>query len=305
MYAAPPVLETKVFSAMPEKFKKMGAHSEWVEKRGAGPVHSFIEGPSFDREGNLLITDIPYGRIFKISPKGDWSLFAEFDGEPNGLRVHKDGRLFVADHKAGILEFNPNTAAMKVVLNRANHEGLKGPNDLTFSTKGDLYFTDQGQSAINDPTGRAYRLRADGELDLLFDGFAGPNGLVLNAQENLLYVAVTRTNNILAIPLLPDYKGVGKIGMFIQLSGSPTGPDGMACDEDGNIAIVHAGFGTVWVFTKFGEPIFRIRSCAGMRTTNVAFGGPDNKTLFITEAEHGVILAAQLPVRGRTLYSHM
>jgi hypothetical protein len=57
---------------------------------------------------------------------------------------------------------------------------------------------------------------------------------------------------------------------------------------------------TVWVFTKLGEPIFRIKSCAGMRTTNVAFGGQDNMT-FITEAEHGVILAAQLPVRGRTL----
>jgi gluconolactonase len=61
----------------------------------------------------------------------------------------------------------------------------------------------------------------------------------------------------------------------------------------------------MWVFTKLGAPIFRIKSCAGMRPTSVAFGGQDNMALFITEAEHGVILAAQLPVRGRMLYSHM
>jgi gluconolactonase len=68
---------------------------------------------------------------------------------------------------------------------------------------------------------------------------------------------------------------------------------------------VHAGFGTVWVFSPLGEPLARIRSCAGIRTTNVAFGGPDNKSLFITEAEHGVILRARLGFAGRPMYSHL
>jgi gluconolactonase len=76
--------------------------------------------------------------------------------------------------------------------------------------------------------------------------------------------------------------------MFLQLSGGLAGPDGMAIGADGSLVVVHAGFGTVWVFDSLGEPIARIRSCAGMRTTNVAFGGPDNKSVFITEAEHGV-----------------
>ena len=79
----------------------------------------------------------------------------------------------------------------------------------------------------------------------------------------------------------------------------------MALDEEGNLAIVHAGFGTVWIFSRLGEPLFRIKSCAGMRTTNLAYGGPDRKTLYITEAEHGVILKAQLPVAGKLLYSHL
>jgi gluconolactonase len=191
------------------------------------------------------------------------------------------------------------------VLTNARREGLKGLNDLVFASNGDLYMTDQGESALEDPSGRVYRLRADGKtVDLMMDGLAGPNGLVLNRDENLLYVAITRDNAIYSLPLEPDYGGVKKAGRFIQMSGSPTGPDGMALDEDGNLAVVHAGAGTVWLFSRMGEPVYRIRSCAGLRTTNVAYGGPDRKTLYITEAEHGVILAAQLPVSGRAMYSH-
>jgi gluconolactonase len=56
------------------------------------------------------------------------------------------------------------------------------------------------------------------------------------------------------------------------------------------------------MFNPMGEPIYRIKSCAGLRTTNVAFGGPDRRTLFITEAEHGVILKAKLPTPGTVMY---
>ena len=304
MYAAPPIIETEIYTALPKALHNTGKYSTWVEERRAGALHSFLEGPSFDRAGNLYVTDIPYGRIFRISPGGEWDVFAEWDGEPNGLKIHKDGRLFVADHKLGLLAFDPKTARRETVLDRPHHEGFKGLNDLVFAANGDLYFTDQGQSAFEDPSGRVYRLRASGELDLLFKGIAGPNGIVLSRDEKILYVAATRWNRIISMPLVPDYKGVSKCGIFIQLSGSPTGPDGMALDDEGNLAIVHAGFGTVWIFSRLGEPLYRIKSCAGMRTTNVAFGGPDRKTLFITEAEHGVILKARLPHPGKPMYSH-
>ena len=302
MYGAPPVLQTKIFTRMPEQLYRTHEYSQWVEHRGAGDLHSFLEGPAFDRDGNLFCVDLAHSRVFKVSPAGEWSVFADYDGEPNGLKIHKDGRIFVADHRHGLLSFDPDTAKMTVVLDRPHREGFKGLNDLTFASSGDLFFTDQGQSALEDPSGRIYRLRASGELDFLFKGLEGPNGLVLNREENILYVAVTRTNRIVSIPLKPDYKGISKAGIFIQLSGSPTGPDGMALDEDGNLVIVHAGFGTVWVFSRLGEPLYRIKSCAGMRTTNVAHGGPDRRTLFITEAEDAAILQVELPVPGRLMY---
>ena len=99
-------------------------------------------------------------------------------------------------NKRGLLVFDAKTARMDVVLERAHHEPLKGLSDLTFASNGDLYFTDQGQSALQDPSGRVYRLRTSGELDLLFDGLEGPNGLVLNKHETTLYVSVTRANRI-------------------------------------------------------------------------------------------------------------
>ncbi len=302
MYAAPPLLQTEIFAALPRHLHASERASSWVAQRGTGPLHSFLEGPSFDREGNLFCVDVAHGRIFKISPGGDWRVFTEYDGTPNGLKLHRDGRLFVTDRRRGLLSFDPRTAAMTVVLDQARQEGFKALNDLVFASNGDLFFTDPGESALNDPTGRVYRLRASGELDLLHDRMAGPNGLVLNQQETALLVGVTLSNAVLRIPLRPDYAGVGRVGMFIRLSGGPAGPDGMALDQDGNIVVVHAAFGTVWVFTAMGEPLFRINSCAGLRVTNVAYGGPDRRTLYITEAERGVILQARLPVAGEVMY---
>ena len=302
MYPAPEILESEVFTRMPERLHRTGEYSAWVEARGAGPLHSFLEGPSFDRAGNLYTVDLAHGRIFRISPSGEWSVFADYDGEPNGLRIHRDGRVFVADHRHGVLAFDPETAGRTTILGEADGEGFKGLNDLVFGSNGDLFFTDQGQSALQKPDGRVYRLRQTGELDLLFDAIPGPNGLVLDRSETVLYVSATWSNQILGIPLKPGYGGVGPVRMFIQLSGSPTGPDGMALDEEGNLVVVHAGFGTVWVFSAMGEPRYRIRSAAGMRTTNVAYGPPNQKTLYVTEAEQGAILRVELPVAGRRPY---
>jgi gluconolactonase len=105
--------------------------------------------------------------------------------------------------------------------------------------------------------------------------------------------------------LQPDAAGLYRWRGFLQLSGGMSGPDGMAVDEQGNLAVVHAGFGTVWQFSALGEPIARLRSSAGIRTTNVAYGGADWRTLFITECEHGVVLTARLEVPGRRMYSHL
>jgi gluconolactonase len=300
MYAAPPLVMTEVHAVLPDHLRKLGHPSAWLAGREAAPTHSFLEGPAFDREGNLYCVDIPFGRILRIALSGEWSTFAEYEGEPNGLKIHRDGRIFVADSKLGLLSFDPVTAEHSVVHDRPLHERFIGLNDLTFASNGDLYFTDMGQSALQRPIGRVFRLRADGKLELIIDGLAGPNGLVLSLDERMLFIACTYWNAIVRVPLRRD-GSVGKAGIHIHLSG-PLGPDGMAVDQDDNLAVVHARSGTVWLFSARGEPLYRLKSCAGDHTTNVTYQG---NTLYVTEAGQGVILKAKLPVAGKPMYSHL
>lgn len=301
--APPPVLETTLFTRIPERFHLRGRPSRWVEvQRGGAPTPCFLEGPAFDRAGNLYVVDVPYGRVFRIAPDGGVELVAEYDGEPNGLKVHRDGRVFIADFRRGLMLLDPASGRVTPLLERPELNPFKGLNDLVFASNGDLYFTDQGMTGLHDPTGRLYRLRADGRLELLLDSVPSPNGLVLSRDETALYLAVTRDNAVWWVPLLPS-GGVTKVGAFVRLSGG-VGPDGLAIDEAGNLAIAHLGLGTVWLVNRLGEPLYRIRSSAGLATTNLAYGGPERRTLYITESETGSILTVPLDVSGRAMYSH-
>ena len=278
MYAAPPSIEAEVFATIPDRFHKSG-DNRWIDVQLRGHrLPAFLEGPTFDRGGMLWTVDIPWGRLFRFAPDGTVECALEYDGNPNGLAFHKDGRLFIADARNGIMVFDPTTGNVAPVLTEVLLQPFKGVNDLTFASNGDLYFTDQGQTGLHDRTGRVFRLRADGRVDCLMNNLPSPNGLVLNRSETILY------------------------GVHIQLSGG-TGPDGLAMDTDDNIAVCHTGLGSVWLFSAVGEPMLRVRAPHGGRhTTNCAFGGPDGTRLFITEGEN--VLVAQLPVPGRPLFSH-
>jgi len=304
MFAAPPRVEAQVFTAIPEKFHRLGERSYWgsIQFPNAD-TPTFLEGPSFDTEGNLWVVDIPWGRLFRIAPDGEVSLGAEYDGEPNGLKFHKDGRGFITCHKHGIMVLDPRTGRIEPFLERSTLERFKATNDLVFASNGDMYFTDQGQTSLADPSGRLYRLSAaTGKLELLLANIPSPNGLVLNKAESALFLAVTRANAIWKIVILPD-GSIAKVSTWIQMGGG-NGPDGMAIDENDNIAVCHVGFGAVWLFSARGEPMLRIDSPRGEMTTNCAYGGKDNRTLFFTESRTGTILCAEMPVPGRPMYSH-
>ena len=303
MFPAPEIIEAEVFAALPDEFRRTGQITPWAAaRRGGKPIHSFLEGPSFDPEGNLYVTDIPFGRVFRISPYGRFSLVTEYDGEPNGLKLHRDGRAFITDYKNGIVELDLKTGATRLALERRYTERFKGVNDLFFAGNGDLYFTDQGRTGHHDPTGRVFRQTADGRLQCLISTGVNPNGLVTNADETVLYVAMTNANAVWHLGLMPD-EGVTAVGTFIQLSGG-IGPDGLALTEDGGLVVAHPGMGAIWVFDRKGKPRWRIDSCAGDLVTNVAFGGPDMRSLYFTDSSEGLVQRARLPVAGRKMFSH-
>jgi len=298
----PPVLrDTEVFTSMPAHYRRTGARSLWADaNRGGAPTDSFLEGPVFDDLGNLYVTDIPFGRIFRISPAGEWELVAEYDGEPNGMKFLNQRELLIADYKNGLMLCDIASGAVRPYLTRRNSESFKGINDLVFDAQGNLYFTDQGQTGMHDPTGRLYRLRSNGQLDLLLSNAPSPNGLALSPDEKVLYLAVTRSNAVWRLPLLDD-GSVAKVGQFFTSYG-PSGPDGLAVDQQGRVIVANPGLGYAWVLNHRAEPVLVLRSTEGMSLTNVAFGGAGRKTLYCTESVSGSILRAELDVAGLAVH---
>jgi gluconolactonase len=288
----PRLVLTRLFSVMPEEFRRRGVRSAWADaNKGGAPVDCFIEGPAFDRDGNLYIVDIPFGRIFRISSEGVWSLVVEYDGWPNGLKIARDGRILVADYLNGLMEVDLQAGAIRPLLRHRNSESFKGCNDLHIASNGDIYFTDQEQTGLHDPTGRVYRLRADGRLECLIANGPSPNGLVLDREEAVLFVAMTRDNSVWRVPLTND-GGVAKVGRFHSFFGT-SGPDGLAMDTNGRLFVAHASLGHVFVLQANGECVARVKSCAGPACTNVARNAA-NDTLAITESSTGSVLVADI-----------
>ena len=291
----PLVRDAACFTSLPARYRRSGCDAAWVRANRPGvDTHSFLEGPVFDAAGNLYVTDIPYGRIFRIDSGGDWDLVAEYDGEPNGMKLLGTGELLVADYRRGLVAVDIPSGRVRDYLPRRNREGFKGINDLTWDAAGNLYFTDQGQTGLHDPTGRVYRLGTDGRLDLLLANVPSPNGLVLSRDGRVLFVAATRGNCVWRVPLQDD-GSVSKVGQFFTSYG-PAGPDGLAMDGQGRLIVCNPGVGHAWVLNARAEPVAVLRSLHGGSVTNVALaaGEGGGELAFLTESSSGSILRVAL-----------
>jgi gluconolactonase len=314
-FSPPEVIEARVLTRLPDAFRKP-RRNDWADANKPGEsIASFLEGPSFDRAGNLYVVDIPYGRIFRVSPSLEWTLVCEYDGWPNGIAIHKDGTLWIADYRRGLLTLSPTLSqgrggAPEPLLGHRNSESFKGLNDLTFDAEGRCYFTDQGQTGLHDASGRVYRYspsplgqgRGEGHrLEVMLSGIPSPNGVVLGPTGRVLFVAVTRANQVWRAPVLADGT-VSKVGAFRTFFGS-SGPDGMAVDVDHRLVVAHASMGGAFVCNARGEVTHFVKSPAGSTVTNVAYR-PGTSTIVMTESETGTILEADLPSEGAKLFSH-
>ena len=186
------------------------------------------------------------------------------------------------------MKLDPSTGHVTPLMTRRHLERFKGPNDLIVDSKGNIYFTDQGQTGMTDQTGKVYRLCPNGKLETLVENGASPNGLALSRNEKFLYVAMTRSNQVWRLPLHED-GSTTKAGVFFQSFGN-AGPDGLAVDEEGSLFICHPSLGSVFVVDADGIPKARIvTGTDGINLTNCCFGGSDNKTLYITDSLEGNI----------------
>jgi gluconolactonase len=275
---------------LPARFRAP-RRSAWADTNlGGAELGCFLEGPAFDAQGNLYVVDIPFGRIFRLSARGEWDLCCEYDGWPNGLKILPDGRLLLADHRCGLVLVEPQSGDRSVVLDNVGGAPLLGLNDLTIAADGTIYATDQGETGLHDPRGRVLRIGADGVADCVLDNAPSPNGIVA-AGESCLFVAMTRANAVWRVPLRDGRPT--KVGLFLQLSGG-IGPDGLALAADNGLIVAHPPIG-VWRFDRLGLPIALYRGDGETYTTNLVLRPAAGTTaMFVTDSMNGCILTADL-----------
>ncbi len=260
------------------------------------------EGPAFDRAGNFYHVDWTISSIVKHTPSGERSEFFNTGGIPAGLAFHPDGSLWVADEGDkihGLLRVESDGSSSRIVVNTYHGKPLNGANDLVFDRAANVYFSDPWGTSAENPTGGFYRYLPDDELEQIDTGLAFPNGVAIRPDETYVYLAETHRNRILCYEINSDGT-VGPREHFADTA-TPPGPDGMAFDVDGNLYVAHAGLGRVDIYDPTGKLIDAIE-VPGPNVTNCAFGGPYNKTLFITEVSTHSVYTAQLNVAGLPLF---
>lgn len=293
-----PILTAEPFANLPDSLRHRGAQSPWAKMTRPGqPIDSFLEGAFFDAEGSLILSDVPYGRIFGVDPGGTWRLIHDYEGEPHAMRIASDGRHIVVDYGRGLLDLTAPDRHEVMIAGPAPGEPFMGLSDLCFGPDGRLWFTDSGRTSLSDPAGRLYCLSPDGVLRCALDAVPYANGVAASPDGSTVYVAATRGNAVWRLsPTLPE-EGTAMAGIFLNLSGG-LGPDGLATNSLGWLAIAQAQAGRAYVVTQLGDPVAEIRLPRGLWTTSVAFHPDDPTLLYIVDAEFGAIFTAKLQPPG-------
>jgi gluconolactonase len=261
------------------------AQSASVEEliaEGARPVllasgFKFSEGPAADASGNLYFTDIGSNRIhYWDTSSQTLSTIRENSGGADGLFVDRDGALWICELKDKQLSKIDAHGNYIVVADSFDDRPFTGPNDLWIDPYGGTYFSDSygGSQARTDDHRVFYRARS-GKLNLVVDNFHKSNGLHGTSNGRWLYVSDYIANQVYRYAI----KSPGHIGG--RRTFAKYRCDGMTLDDQSNLYICtgNAGHGVV-VFAPDGTEIRKISFPEN--PSNVTFGGPDNKTLFVT-----------------------
>lgn len=294
---------------------------------------AFPEGPVPLSDGSVLVSEMAAGRIVRVHSGGDRQVVAVTGGGPNGVAVLDRHTLAVCQGggsgwsvrrwpypgPGSVDLFLPGGPAASPLVpqvqrvgsdgsidtmftNDINGEPLKRPSDVVADRRGGLYLTDFGglRGRTRSTAGVLYA-PPSGDLREIVFPVELANGIALSPDESELYVTETRTRRIWAFELTAP----GQVRAWRSLATVPAGgpigfgsADGCCVDAEGNIVVATIGGGGVTIFAPTGRMVGEATLDDPM-PTNVAFGGPDRRTLYVTCGSSGRLMALDgWPVPG-------
>lgn len=286
-----------------------------------------LEGPAFDAAGNLYFSDIFGNHIYRMDPQGGVTTFREDSGRTNGNTFDPEGRLVSCEGaeqgpggRRRIVRTDLASGRVEVLTDRYMGKRYNSPNDACVDRKGRVWFTDpyygQDRDSLEQDAEAVYRIDPDGRVTRVVSQprIERPNGLAVTPDGRTLYVVDSHSRpggnrKIWAFDLSED--GTPGAQRLVFDFGLGRGGDGLRLDREGNLWVaagisiprtsgentsVPAG---VYVITPQGKLLGRIPIPEDL-ITNLAFGGPDRKTLYVTSGKS--IYRIPLAVSGYAVF---
>lgn len=254
-----------------------------------------IEGPAFDAAGNLYVVNFKQdGTIGLVNADGAVTLFVTLpEGSiANSIQFDSKGKMYLADFKGhNILTVDMKTKKVGVYV---HNENFNQPNDICINKKDQLFASDPNWK---ESTGKIWRIDKGGKAVLLSDQMGTTNGITLSPDEKILYVNESVQRKIWAFDV--NEKGdVSNKRLFAEFP--DFGFDGMKCDAEGNLYVTRYGKGAIAVLSPKGELIREVM-LKGKRCSNLVFGGPKGKTVFVTLQDRKGMERFQNDIAGKGL----
>ena len=282
----------------------------------------FPEGPIAMADGSIVLVEIARGTLTRVTADGRLQVLARLGGGPNGAAIGPDGAVYICnnggfrftdqpgqclrpigqadDYDGGRIErVNLSTGRVERLIETVEGIPLRGPNDLVFDREGGCYFTDLGKVRAREiDRGGVYYLNAEGQAHVVAHPVMTPNGIALSPDGATLYYAETEGARLWAF----DVHSPGQVRRLEfpspqgarMIAASPGGHyqrfDSMAVDARGNVLVATLLHGGITVITPDGLD-HRHLALPDRFTTNLCFGGPDMRTLFVTLSGSGRLIA--------------
>ncbi len=257
-------------------------------------INSFtsgIEGPNCDADGNIYAVNyLENGTVAKVTPDGRAEVFVKLEqgSVPNGIVFDQKGFMYVADYKKHNV-FKIELTSRRITCH-AHEPRMNQPNDLAITSDGIIFASDPNWK---EKTGRVWRISADGSIALMADDMGTTNGIEVSPDGKILYVNESVQRRIWRFDITDN--GIANKRLFKKFARGSL--DGMRCDVEGNLYVTRYGTGKVAILSTNGETLREI-DVLGRRPSNLCFGGPDGKTLYVTEVDHGRLVEIRVDKVG-------